>query len=44
MADDTGKGQKEGITGRIKRLFAPENDCGCRCGTMVPKKTGEKKE
>jgi hypothetical protein len=50
MADDTGKDQKEGIAGRIKRLFGPDNSgCGCSggcCGDIkiVPKKTGEKKE
>ncbi|MDK2990152.1 MULTISPECIES: hypothetical protein [Methanoculleus] len=46
MTDDTDKNRKEGLAGRIKRLLAPESDCGCCCGGMkvVPKKTDEKKE
>ena len=46
MTDDTSKNRKEGLAGRIKRLLAPESDCGCCCGGMkvVPKKTDEKKE
>ena len=47
MTDDTSKNRKDGITGRIKNLFAPESGCGggC-CGNVkiVPKKTDEKKE
>jgi len=46
MTDDTSKKQKESIAGRIKRLLAPESDCGC-CSSgvkVVPKKTDEKKE
>jgi hypothetical protein len=46
MADDTSKNQKEGIAGRMRKLFAPENGGGCCCGDVkiVPKKAGEKKE
>lgn len=46
MTDDINKSQKEGLAGRIKRLLAPESDCGCCSGGMkvVPKKTDEKKE
>lgn len=46
MTDDTCKNRKEGIAGRIQKLFAPESDCGCCCGNVkvVPKKTDEKKE
>lgn len=47
MADDTSKNRKEGIAGRIKKLFAPESDCGCGCCgnvKIVPKRTDEKKE
>ena len=46
MTDDTSKKQKESIAGRIKRLLAPESDCGC-CSSgvkVVPKKTDEKKQ
>ena len=46
MADDTRKTRKEGIAGRIRKLLAPESDCGCCCGNVkvVPKKADEKKE
>ncbi|WP_214041425.1 hypothetical protein [Methanoculleus sp.] len=50
MTDDTSENRKEGIAGRIKKLFAPESDCGCGSGgccggvKVVPKKTDEKKE
>lgn len=46
MTDDTSKNPKESLAGRIKRLLAPESDCGCSCGDVkvVSKKTGERKE
>jgi len=46
MEDDNCKNQKESIGGRIRKLFTPENNCGCCCGDVkiVPKKKGEKKE
>ncbi|HOI59518.1 MULTISPECIES: hypothetical protein [unclassified Methanoculleus] len=48
MTDDTSKNPKESLAGRIKRLLAPENDCGCSCSCggvkVVSKKTDEKKE
>jgi hypothetical protein len=46
MEDNTSKNPKEGIGGRLKKLFAPENNCGCCCGDVkiVPKKKDEQKE
>ncbi|WP_164913646.1 hypothetical protein [Methanoculleus taiwanensis] len=45
MADGTSRNQKEGIAEKIKKLFTPENDCGCCCNVkIVPKETDKKKE